>query len=170
MKTFQLIVNANATLCRNKKRNNDCYHCKQTHCVHCAGKTYTDVSRPLANRKKMSAKDNVSNSPRSGNSQFAESTLRDRNAAHTPVTLYDTLSVDDTAKPTGLPFTFWRVTLMQRIHTGWPKNWVHCVWQPTSLNRMKVVLSRTQLLTLLIIQIGDSQRKTLAHLYRTTLC
>lgn len=46
----------------------------------------------------MSAKGNVS--PRSGDAQFVES--RDRNVGHAPVTLYDTLPVDDAAKPTGL--------------------------------------------------------------------
>jgi len=59
--------------------------------------------RPLVNEKKMSSPGRVSTSPRSGDRQFMES--EERYAAHTPVTLYASLSLDDTARPTGLMMT-----------------------------------------------------------------
>jgi len=66
-------------------------------CVPCAGQTFTDISRPLANEKKMSSKTNVNDNPRAGDS---------RSVAHKPVTQYDTLPIDDSAKPTGQDFLF----------------------------------------------------------------
>jgi len=60
-------------------------------------RVYTDVCRPLVNEEKMAASRNVKKpSPRSSERQFMESEER-----YSPVTLYATLSLDDTTKPTG---------------------------------------------------------------------
>ena len=84
--------------CRAKNQNNDYDHYLQTEeLLFCAGEACVQTSIALwrMRRKIMSSKDNMNNNPRVGDSQ---------SVVYKPVTLYDTLPVDDSAKSTGQAF------------------------------------------------------------------
>jgi len=49
----------------------------------------------------MSASGSANASPRGSDSQFMAESGESRNVAHTPITLYASLSLDDYTKPTG---------------------------------------------------------------------